>query len=275
MPAPTKSTLEELRQRNRQVFRQIATEYDSLRFLHLTAERFVEHARLFTGARVLDVASGTGTAAFAAAAHVGPAGTVIGVDLSAEMLAVARGTRARLGLDNVHFLVGDASRLGFAAGQFDVVLCASSLFFMPDMAATLAEWRRITRPGGVVGFSCFGEGLFQPMERLWAACLERHGIKPQHPPIGRLKDTEICRQLMKQAGLRNVHVRSEQLGYHLDSLDQRWQLITSGLEGVPLASLNPEQIDALRAEHLQEVQTLLGSQGYWLDVPAQFVFGTT
>lgn len=271
MTGSASPTPDELRQRNRQVFRQIAPGYDSLRFLRLTAGRLVELAHILPAARVLDVASGTGAAAFAAAVR---AGAVIGVDLSAEMLAVARRSLARLGLDNVHMVVGDATRLGFAEGQFDVVLCASSLFFIPDMAAALAEWRRVTRRGGVVGFSCFGEGLFQPMERLWAACLERRGIKPLRPPIGRLMDPAVCHVLMEQAGFADIHMHREQLGYYLNNLDLRWQLIRNGLEGIPLANLSPEQVDALRAEHLDEIQTLQDAQGLWLDVPAQFVFGT-
>src|SRR5215217_3631835 len=78
-------------------------------------------ARLAPGQRVLDIATGTGLAAEAAADAVGPTGRVVAADISPAMLDRAR---ERLGtLPNVSFAVEDGQDLGFPAGCFDVVIC--------------------------------------------------------------------------------------------------------------------------------------------------------
>ena len=59
-----------------------------------------------------------------------------------------------------------------SAGQaFDVLLCASALFIIPDMLAALREWHRVLKPGGHVGFSGFGPTFRQPLADLWTARL--------------------------------------------------------------------------------------------------------
>src|SRR5712692_1124003 len=141
----------------------LAETYDTLRFVQVSARRLVELAALPFGAQVLDVATGTGWAALAAAQYVGPTGKVLGVDLAPDLLECARQKVTAAGLTHVEFQEGDAERLDFADQRFDVVLCASSLFFVPDMLAALREWWRVLKPGGQVGFSGFGPTYSQPL----------------------------------------------------------------------------------------------------------------
>lgn len=89
--------------------------------------------------RVLEVAIGTGRSLPFYPADV----TVTGVDLSAEMLALAR-RRSR----SVVLLEGDAEQLPVDDGCFDTVVCALSLCSIPDPAAAIAEMRRVLVPGG-------------------------------------------------------------------------------------------------------------------------------
>ena len=103
-------------------------------------------ARLAPGMRVLDIATGTGIAAEAAAEAVGPSGQVVAADISPAMVERAR---ERLGgLPNVSFAVEDGQSLSFADGGFDAVLCNVGLMYFPDPARGLAEFRRVLRPGG-------------------------------------------------------------------------------------------------------------------------------
>jgi SAM-dependent methyltransferase len=107
------------------------------------AHRLVEAAEVSTGDRVLDVACGTGAVAQVALERAGATGTVAGLDLSAEMLAVARRK-----LPDLDLREGRAEELPFGDGTFDVVLCQFGLMFFVDRAQALREMLRVLRDGG-------------------------------------------------------------------------------------------------------------------------------
>jgi ubiquinone/menaquinone biosynthesis C-methylase UbiE len=264
---------DEQKRRVTATFNNLAPTYDRLHFLQLIGKRLVENAHLHPGARVLDMATGTGVVALAAAEIVGSSGRVVGVDLSPEMLERAREKSAAAGLNQVTFQQGDAEHLDFPDASFDVVLCSSSLFFMPDMAAVLREWRRVLVPDGKVGFSSFGAGFFQPLLPLFAARLSQHGITMPPLPNSRLQDPAVCQQLSYDTGFTGVYFLHEQLGYFVASVEDRWADIETGLEGVALQKLPPEQRDQIKAEHLAELQSLVTPQGIWIDVPTLFTLG--
>jgi ubiquinone/menaquinone biosynthesis C-methylase UbiE len=257
----------------RRAFDALAPTYDGLGFLARCGRRLAQRIEIPAGARVLDVATGTGTAAFVAAARVGPTGRVIGVDRSPEMLARARQKLSPAGNPEVEFRQGDATRLDLPDQAFDFVLCASSIFFLPDMVSAVAEWRRVLVPGGWVGVSTFGPELLQPWRARWEECLRRHGLEVASIPTHRLADPDQCREVLTRAGLTDVRVYAEQLGYHLASPEERWSDILSGMEGASLRGLAPDQLAAIRNEHLAELRPLEGDRGLWLDVPALFAFG--
>lgn len=101
------------------------------------------------GMTVLDVGSGPGTLTFDIAERVAP-GRVVGVDRSAAIVAHAREAAERRGARTVEFDEGDAYALDFADGTFDVVHAHQVLQHVSDPVAVLREFRRVTRPGGVV-----------------------------------------------------------------------------------------------------------------------------
>lgn len=113
-------------------------------------ERVVELANPRLGVRLLDLATGTGTIARAAA---GRGAEVIGLDASPEMLEIAR----RLA-PGVELTVGDAAALPFASGSFDVVTCGLSLSHFPEPVPALAEVRRVLTQGGIFVASAWGSG---------------------------------------------------------------------------------------------------------------------
>jgi ubiquinone/menaquinone biosynthesis C-methylase UbiE len=100
------------------------------------------------GERVLDVASGTGLVTFAAAAAVGPAGPVMGVDLSGEMVTLARARARERGRHHVHFERMDAEDLTLPGGLFDMALCALGLMYVADARKAVCEMARMLAPGG-------------------------------------------------------------------------------------------------------------------------------
>ena len=114
-------------------------------------------AALRGGERVLDVACGTGLVSFAAANAVGPAGDVLGVDLSGGMVDAARQRAQQRGVSNAAFVRMDAERLALPDASFDVVLCALGLMYMPEPEQALREMRRVLRPGGRLVVAVWGE----------------------------------------------------------------------------------------------------------------------
>lgn len=93
------------------------------------------------GARVLDVGCGTGEIALRLGEAAGPSGRVAAYDYApaAVEAARARGVRAE---------VADAARLPEEDGAADALLCAYAVYYLPDLGAAVAEWRRVLRPGG-------------------------------------------------------------------------------------------------------------------------------
>jgi arsenite methyltransferase len=104
--------------------------------------------RLEAGERVLDLGSGAGTDSLVAAQMVGAAGHVTGIDMTAAMLAKARAAAAEMGAENVEFVEGEAERLPFADGSFDVVISNGVIDLIPDKDAVFGELYRVLTPGG-------------------------------------------------------------------------------------------------------------------------------
>ena len=121
---------------------------------------------LAPGERVVDVGSGAGFDSFVAAAQAGPAGHVVGVDMTAEMLAKSRATAALLGLTNVEFRDGLAERLPVPDGWADAVISNGVMNLCADKWSVFAEVFRVLRPGGVLQFADIANGRPVPAEAI-------------------------------------------------------------------------------------------------------------
>ena len=127
-------------------------------------ERFgratVERLQLPLNARVLDVCCGSGASALPAAEMVGPQGFVLGIDLAANLLELARTKAVKRGLMNTQFRIGDLLDMHLSDSQFDAVICVFGIFFIPDMqAAVRALWHAV-RPGGKLAVTAWGPRFF-------------------------------------------------------------------------------------------------------------------
>jgi SAM-dependent methyltransferase len=114
-------------------------------------------AALRPGEVLLDLGSGAGFDAFVAGPKVGPTGRVIGVDMTAEMLARARKNlapyRERTGLDNVEFRLGEIEHLPVADASVDVIISNCVINLSPDKPQVWREMARVLKPGGRVAVS--------------------------------------------------------------------------------------------------------------------------
>jgi SAM-dependent methyltransferase len=118
------------------------------------------------GERVVDVGSGAGFDSFVAAHHVGPEGAVVGVDMTAEMLAKATGTANQLELTHVVFRHGLAEDLPVERGWADVVISNGVINLCADKRAAFDEIHRVLRPGGVLQFADIANGRPVPIEAM-------------------------------------------------------------------------------------------------------------
>jgi len=170
--------------------------------------RLVADARLRSGLRVLDLGSGTGYPALLAAQTVGPTGSVIGLDLAADMLAVAKRKAKRLGLTNVTFRGGDVTTLPFEAVSFDAVTSRFCLMFLPEIPKAAAEIARVLKLGGWVAAAIWSAPEKNPSIGLtmivFKQFLELPPPDPSAPGIFRLAKPGDLAGMLKQAGLADI-----------------------------------------------------------------------
>ena len=250
----------------------IAEGYDnpSQRFFPFAADYMMSLARPKPGERVLDIATGTGMAAIAAAQAITPGGRVQAIDLAENMLAKAQRNVSKHALSNVDFHTMDAEQLEFRSNYFDLITCAFGVFFFTDSAQALRSWLRVLKPGGRIIFTSFSRNTFQPMAQWFREAVEATGTPFPEAAWQRLAETTVCQQLVEQAGYQRPEVTTKQLGYHLASENDWWEIIwNSGFRGI-LNALTPEQQAALRAQHLDQVAGLKTTDGIWLDVDVIF-----
>jgi SAM-dependent methyltransferase len=156
-------------------------------------------AELREGEVVLDLGSGGGIDVLLSARRVGPTGKAYGLDMTDEMLALARRNAADAGAANVEFLRGRIEEIPLPADTIDVVISNCVVNLSPDKPAVLREAYRVLRPGGRLGISdVVAEDRLTAEERAergdWAGCI-----------AGALSHGEYT-ALLAEAGFRDVEI---------------------------------------------------------------------
>lgn len=130
------------------------------------ARGLLQHANVEGAQRALDVGCGGGSETLMLAEHLGPQASVLGVDISAPLLAVARQSALTAGANGkqVDFLEADASTHAFPHESFDLLFSRFGVMFFDDPTAAFTNLHRALQPGAKLAFSCW-----QPLqENLWA-----------------------------------------------------------------------------------------------------------
>ena len=152
------------------------------RTMQPVSDRLLELARVQSGHRVLDVATGIGEPAITAATRVGDTGRVVATDQAPEMLAIGRDRAEQMGLANVEFQEVDAETLDLPAQSFDAILCRCGLMFLPNLGQVLGQMRRLLVPGGWLAAAVWGEPAKVPMVSLTMSVVQRELVPPPPPP---------------------------------------------------------------------------------------------
>ncbi|BAZ13943.1 type 11 methyltransferase [Calothrix sp. NIES-4071] len=250
------------------------TNYDSGRFYIPIAKRLIEIANPQRAHQILDIATGTGIVALAAAEKVGAQSKIIGIDISAGMLSNAKQKLVASGLQNVEFIEADAELIDFGQDSFDVILCSLAICYLTDIPAALHKWHSFLKPGGKLVFNAWTENAFTTSV-LFREVTARYGINVPNPnaPLG---TPQKCQQLLKSAGFQNITIQKEQFGWYftpdLDNALQMWEVNAKNVFGYQVQQLAPEKLQECFAEYIKEVQALpVTEQGAWCDASIFFV----
>lgn len=254
---------------------QVADSYDTpvRRYVPFCADRLVMQLRPARGAKVLDVATGTGHTLTAAAQLVGPSGRVTGIDLAEHMLDAAQRNVDKMAQANVDLHRMDAQALEFRSRYFDHVTCAYGPYLLPDMNVALKQWRRVLKPGGTAMFASLTPAAFQPMANVLREQLAEFGIAAARPLWLRLGEPQQCRSLLQEAGFIDIETDTVQLGYHLKGAADWWELVWSSELRADIEQLGPERQTRLHREHCARIEPLVGEKGLWLDVQTLLASG--
>lgn len=215
------------------------------------ARRIVEAADVRPAERVLDVACGTGVVTRRAAERVGGAGRVIGLDLNAAMLAVARSLPPAPGA-HIDWCEASALAMPLPDAAFDVVLCQQGLQQFPDRLAALGEMWRVLRSPGRLAASVWGRIERSPGMAALVEALERHisvaAANNRRAPFA-LGDADELGSLIAAAGFRDVAVRSLVGSTRFPSAEK---LVEYQLAATPLSTLGG-MTDRARAAVIHDV----------------------
>jgi protein-L-isoaspartate(D-aspartate) O-methyltransferase len=252
-------------------FYQARTNYDN-DFTHHRAIPLVELAHLQPGQHILDIATGTGIIAIAAAEIVGCEGQVIGVDFTPGMLIQARRKITASGLQNIKLIEADAETIQFENERFDVILCATAIALLSDIPADLRNWYRWLKTGGIFAFSCWSEtSFFTPI--ITKVCAKYGFDLPNlHASLGTPKK---CYTLLQKIGFQDIELKTEEFGSYLSLEDAKnfWKGTWMCANGHPLLHLSDEQIQPLLAEFRAEVEKIATNEGVWQEKTIFFVIG--
>jgi ubiquinone/menaquinone biosynthesis C-methylase UbiE len=231
----------------------------------------LETAALQPGERVLDVGCGTGVIARLAAEAVGSSGSVTGLDLTPDMIEIARAVSP----STIEWHVGDATSLPFTDDAYDVVLCQMSLMFMPDRHTAVAEMRRVATTGGRVVVNT--PGAIPPLFALMEQALVNHisaDLGGFVHAVFSMHDPEDVASLLRDAGLVDVTAATSTATLNLGAPPEfLWQYINLTPMAPLVAQASTRAQEAMERDVVESWQPFVRNESMSIDLPMVIASG--
>jgi SAM-dependent methyltransferase len=257
---------------------------DILRGLAPVTEQLISSTGITSGQTVLDVATGTGQPALTIAKVVGPNGRVVGVDLSPEMLEVAKEDAANQGLTNiVNFqLVNDESLSMFDDNTFDSVVCRNGLMLMPDPVKALKAFLRVLKQGGKASVTVWGSPERAPIMGVVMKTISRHVPDMKQPTPGTpggmfgIPSVDMLRDYFLNAGFSNFNAEKNEVTVaQTDTVEELWQATTevTGSLAILVSKLPEDKKLAINNDAIESLRKLFPSGGP-VNFTGELILGT-
>jgi ubiquinone/menaquinone biosynthesis C-methylase UbiE len=246
---------------------------DMFKWLAPVSDQLIRSAGITSGQTVLDVATGTGQPALTIAKIVGQNGKVIGVDLSPEMIEVAKEEAAHQGLTNAFFkVVKDESLSMFSDNTFDSVVCRNGLMFMPDPVKALKAFLRVLKPGGKASVTVWGSPDKSPVMAVVMKTISKHVPDMKQPSAAAASGTpggpfsipsvDMLRDYFLKGGFFNFNAEKIEVTVaQTDTAEQLWQGMTevTGFLVILLSKMPEEKKLAIKKDVIEALRKIFPS----------------
>ena len=237
------------------------------------AKKLLAFAPIKAGQTILDLATGTGLVAIAAAEKVAPMGSVVGVDISAGMLSPARSKIGDRNIKNLELIEADIESVSFKPEQFNLIFCCSAIMFVSDIPALLNKCHGWLKPGGYLAFSTSAKTAYNADLQV-QLCQELFGIDFPHI-LRPLWTAEKCEALLKQAKFKDIKIKLERLGKYAErdeySVGIEWAEQHLSPQANPLVNLTDSQKQQLQKAYQAAIEERVTEDGLWCDRSLLFV----
>ncbi len=249
------------------------------RWLEPATEAMFELARLAPGARVLDVAGGSGEPALSAIARISPGGSVLSTDISTNLVRLATENARARGLTASQFeaRVMDGEHLDLPDASFDAVLSRLGLIYFPDRPQALTEIHRVLKPGGRIALASFTTPAANPFFTIPITIIRRRAQlaapAPGSPGPYSLGSRDVMEAALLQAGFKEIEIRAVSAPLRFATADEclRFEQESFGALHTMLAGVSDAERAATWEEIRQELRSLEGPAGF--ESPSELLVG--
>ncbi len=238
-------------------------------YFDIFADRLLSHVDGFSGASILDVATGRGAILKRALPLIGKEGKAVGIDISPRMIEE---TKREIQAPNVSLFCMDAEQLSFENHSFDIITCGFALFFFPDPKKALQEFRRVLKPGGKIAASTWSKtGMAREVLK---GKLRSAGVDPEFTahPMPSAKELDV---LFKETGFSAVQIVHDRLEHLYANFDHWWDCLWKRGSRSVLEKLNDEQLDLIQSELTEELESVNRPDGFHEDLEVFYTIATT